>query len=112
MINKPLGKFPTVRYSLVECLPKTGRKHQIRRHLNHINHPILNDANYGDNKQNHFFQQEFGLNRLMLFAKELTFEHPFSKQTIHIEASIGEPELELFKRLGWPGEERDYRLLK
>lgn len=112
VINKPLGKFPTVRYSLVECLPKTGRKHQIRRHLNHINHPILNDANYGDNKQDHFFQQEFGLNRLMLFAKELTFEHPFSKQTIHIEASIGEPELELFKRLGWPGEEKDYRLLK
>lgn len=112
VINKPLGKFPTVRYSLVECFPKTGRKHQIRRHLNHINHPILNDANYGDNKQSHFFQREFEMNRLMLFAKDLTFVHPISERSIHIAASIGERELALFEKLGWPHQEDAYQLEK
>lgn len=110
VIDKPLGKFPTVRYSLVECFPKTGRKHQIRRHLNHLNHPILNDANYGDNKQNHFFQDEFGLNRLMLFAKDLLFNHPITNEPIHLSASIGEETLGVFNKLGWSGDESSYKM--
>lgn len=108
VIDKPLGKFPTVRYSLVECFPKTGRKHQIRRHLNHLNHPILNDANYGDNKQNHFFQSEFATNRLMLFAKDLRFIHPITQEPVHIRADIGEAALALFSKLGWPNDEASY----
>jgi tRNA pseudouridine65 synthase len=108
VVEKPLGKYPSVRYSLVKCLPKTGRKHQIRRHLNHLNHPIINDANYGDNKQNHFFQDEFKLHRLMLFAKSVSFIHPITQEAIHIEAPLGEEALALFKQLGWPSEESNY----
>eukprot|EP00469_Lotharella_globosa_P001443 CAMPEP_0167805814 /NCGR_PEP_ID=MMETSP0111_2-20121227/21423_1 /TAXON_ID=91324 /ORGANISM="Lotharella globosa, Strain CCCM811" /LENGTH=212 /DNA_ID=CAMNT_0007703081 /DNA_START=193 /DNA_END=831 /DNA_ORIENTATION=+ len=33
--------------SLVLCYPLTGRQHQIRAHLNHLNHPIANDVKYG-----------------------------------------------------------------
>ena len=35
----------------------TGRKHQIRRHLNFLSHPIIGDVNHGDNQHNHFFWQ-------------------------------------------------------
>ncbi|KAH9555026.1 hypothetical protein CY35_08G093600 [Sphagnum magellanicum] len=33
-------------YSLVRCMPQTGRTHQIRVHLQHLGHPIANDALY------------------------------------------------------------------
>ncbi|MCL4165940.1 UNVERIFIED_CONTAM: hypothetical protein GTU68_024896, partial [Idotea baltica] len=34
-IHKPVGRYDSARYALVNAIPKTGRKHQIRRHLNH-----------------------------------------------------------------------------
>lgn len=34
-------------FSFLEVLPKTGRKHQIRRHLQGIGHPIVGDTRYG-----------------------------------------------------------------
>lgn len=103
------GKYPSIRYSLVECFPKTGRKHQIRRHLNHLSHPIIGDVNHGDNKHNHFFIEHFGLRRLMLFATQLEFVHPYSKQTISISADLGEAALAVFAELGWPNNEKDYK---
>ncbi len=105
----PLGKYPTIRYSLVECFPKTGRKHQIRRHLNYLAYPIINDVNHGDNTHNHFFAEHFGVGRLMLFATGLSFVHPYSKQEITIRAGVGEQMLDICRRLGWPDNEQDYQ---
>ncbi len=34
------------RYSYLELYPETGRKHQLRRHLQHIKHPIVGDTRY------------------------------------------------------------------
>ena len=96
-----LGKYPSVRYSLVECLPKTGRKHQIRRHLNGINYPLINDVNHGDNTHNHFFAQHFGLSRLMLFATDARFVHPYTKKKVHIRAPIEASVVDVFAQLGW-----------
>ena len=39
--------YASSRYSLVELYPETGRQHQLRRHLQHISHPIIGDTNYG-----------------------------------------------------------------
>ena len=36
-----VGRYQTTRYSLVKLIPQTGRKHQLRRHMKHIFHPIL-----------------------------------------------------------------------
>lgn len=83
-----VGKYPTVRYSLVSAKPKTGRRHQIRRHLSHLRYPIIGDINYGDNKQNPFFHQHFGFKRLMLHAQSLTFEHPYLNRQVRIEAKL------------------------
>jgi tRNA pseudouridine65 synthase len=103
-----IGKYPTVRYSLVECLPKTGRKHQIRRHLNHLSFPIIGDVNHGDNQHNQFFREYFKLRRLMLFATELNFMHPYSNESITIKAPLGDAMLHVCKQLGWPDQEEDY----
>lgn len=38
-------------YSLLEVMPRTGRKHQIRIHLSHAGHPIVGDKIYGPDEQ-------------------------------------------------------------
>ena len=55
-------------------MPATGRMHQIRRHMRHLRHPIVNDRQYGDNKHNRFFTDELGCRRLLLAATELVAE--------------------------------------
>jgi len=97
-----VGKFDSVRYSLVALQPVTGRRHQIRRHLAHLRHPILGDINYGDNKQNPFFIEHFGFKRLMLIAKSLEFNHPINNERIKISASFDEQWQQIFTELKWP----------
>ncbi|WP_440873813.1 tRNA pseudouridine(65) synthase TruC [Thalassotalea sp. PLHSN55] len=100
-----VGKYPSVRYSLVKCLPKTGRRHQIRRHLAHLRHPIIGDINYGDNKQNPFFIEHFKFKQLMLFAQKISFVHPVTKQPMVIQAKFNEKWLHAFKLLSWQEDE-------
>ncbi len=96
-----VGKFDSVRYSLVEVQPITGRRHQIRRHLAHLRHPIIGDINYGDNKQNPFFIEHFGFKRLMLIAKSLEFNHPITNERMKISASFDEQWQQIFTELQW-----------
>ncbi|WP_425457511.1 pseudouridine synthase [Colwellia echini] len=98
----PLGKFDSVRYSLVEVKPITGRRHQIRRHLAHLRNPIIGDINYGDNKQNPFFIEHFGFKRLMLHAQSLAFNHPITHEKINIVAPFDEQWQQVFHELEWP----------
>lgn len=69
-----LGTFE--RYALLEVVPRTGRLHQIRRHLKHISHPLIGDVRYGKGEHNRFFRQRFGLHRLALHALELEIARP------------------------------------
>ncbi|MCL4125364.1 UNVERIFIED_CONTAM: hypothetical protein GTU68_018009 [Idotea baltica] len=85
------GKYPSSRYSHVVAYPKTGRKHQLRRHFNHMAHPIIGDTTYGDRRHNRLFTEHLGNNRLLLVAKELTFQHPCSGLPITVTADLGEP---------------------
>lgn len=97
-----VGKFDSVRYSLIQVRPNTGRRHQIRRHLAHLRHPIIGDINYGDNKQNPFFIEHFGFKRLMLIAKSLEFNHPISKKRMKISAPFDAQWQYVFDTLQWP----------
>ena len=83
-----VGKFDTARYSFVELKPKTGRKHQLRRHMKHILHPILGDSKHGDLHQNRAFAEFFSIKRLMLHASKLQITHPINHNTIIIEANL------------------------
>lgn len=82
---KPLKYFPELNTTLVECSPHTGRQHQIRVHLLHINHPIVGDPVYGQLEENivKYLDRELdketrvklsGARRLLLHANELEFE--------------------------------------
>ncbi|WP_371189116.1 tRNA pseudouridine(65) synthase TruC [Thalassotalea maritima] len=96
-----VGKYPSVRYSLMRLMPHTGRRHQIRRHLAHLRYPIIGDINYGDNKQNPFFAEHFGVKRLMLHAYKLQFVHPHSGEQICITAPIDHHWRQVFNALDW-----------
>ncbi len=82
------GRYPTSRYSLLELKPETGRTHQIRRHLAHLRHYILGDKKHGDNKQNQFFEKQFGLENLLLHAEKLEFKHPISMKLIKVSSPL------------------------
>ena len=86
----PVGRYSSARYSLVSLTPETGRKHQIRRHMKHIFHPIIGDTTHGDGKHNNMFREQFALSRLLLVAKEIRFNHPESGESITISAPLGE----------------------
>lgn len=68
--------------NLVELTPKTGRKHQLRKHLLAINSPILGDKEH--------FLDGFVLNGkgLYLHASSLQFEHPFTKKELFITKEL------------------------
>jgi len=83
------GKYPHSRYSLVEAKPLTGRKHQLRRHFNHMAHPIVGDTTYGDRRHNRLFRETFAVQRLLLVAKRLNFLHPVSGTDVEVIAENG-----------------------
>ncbi len=91
----PVGRYPTARYSLLELMPRTGRKHQLRRHLKHIFHPILGDTTYGDGRHNRFLRERFGCDRLLLAATELSFPHPVEGHRLTLRS----PPCETFSRV-------------
>jgi len=64
------------RYALVEARPRTGRLHQIRRHLKHISCPLIGDVRYGKGEHNRLFRTRYDLHRLALHAVELVLPHP------------------------------------
>ena len=85
-IPVPLGRYSSCRYTLVEMNPQTGRKHQLRRHMHHLNHHMIGDVNHGDGKHNRLFRERFDCHRLLLHAKHLAFIHPVTGQPIEITA--------------------------
>lgn len=96
----PAGKHQTARYSLVELYPQTGRKHQLRRHLKHLFHPIMGDSKYGDLHQNRTLAEKSGVDRLMLHAHFLQFTHPKTLQKIRINAPLDQQWRTLFTFFG------------
>lgn len=97
----PVGKHQTARFSLVELKPQTGRKHQLRRHMKHLFHPIMGDTKYGDLHQNRALSEKSGVERLMLHARSLTFTHPKNGQSIEIVAPLDEQWQRLFTFFDW-----------
>jgi len=83
------GKYPHSRYSLVKISPKTGRRHQIRRHFNHMAHPIIGDTSHGDRRHNRLFRERFRSRRLLLVASSIDLAHPQFETPLTINAELG-----------------------
>ncbi|RJX67536.1 tRNA pseudouridine(65) synthase TruC [Vibrio sinensis] len=95
------GRFPTTRYCLMELSPHTGRKHQLRRHMAHLRHPIVGDTTHGDGKHNKLFRDVYDSHRLLLHASILEFVHPFSGETLTIKAGFDETWQALSDAFDW-----------
>ena len=99
----PVSRYSVARYSLVKLLPDTGRKHQLRRHMKHIFHPIVGDTKHGRGEHNKLFREKFDVHRLLLHAHKTCFEHPVSKEIIEIQAPFDRVFIKLIKTFSWDG---------
>jgi len=96
-----VDRYPTSRYALVELEPETGRRHQLRRHLAHVSHPIIGDSTYGKGRHNRLFAERYGVHRLLLACVGLEFTHPSTGATVRAQADAG-PEFDSLRRqLPW-----------
>ncbi|MEI8631805.1 tRNA pseudouridine(65) synthase TruC [Vibrio sp. PP-XX7] len=95
------GRFPTSRYGLVEMKPQTGRKHQLRRHMHHLSHPIIGDTTHGDGKQNRLFREHYDCRRLLLHATSLQFVHPFTAESVLVQAPFDDIWQRLMREFAW-----------
>ncbi len=98
------GRFPSSRYALVEAQPLTGRRHQIRRHLRHIAHPIIGDATHGKGSHNRAVAAHLGLQRLWLHGLSLHIPHPVSQAPLQLQAPLGPEWAALLQRGDWQHE--------
>lgn len=118
IINAPIGRHPVHRkrmavietnskeaithyrvidrfnnYTLLELQLETGRTHQLRVHLEHINYPIVGDPVYSRRKN------EFKLDKQLLHAKKLGFHHPSNGEYMEFESELPEYFKKIIKNL-------------
>ncbi|MFC3851662.1 pseudouridine synthase [Salinispirillum marinum] len=96
-----VDRYPTSRYALVQLHPRTGRKHQLRRHMKHLRHPIIGDAKHGKSTHNHFFGKAFGVQRLLLAATEMSLDHPTTGEPMVLRAPLAQDIAHVMNSLGW-----------
>lgn len=81
----PLGNA----LALVEARPRTGRYHQIRRHLLHAGFPIVGDYRYAGIERSDELGAALGTGtRMLLQAKSLRFIHPVTREEVLIDAPV------------------------
>lgn len=93
------------RCALVLAHPETGRLHQVRRHLRHINHPLVGDVKHGSGSINRHYRAEYGLHRLALHAHRIAFRHPVTGDPVDVVAPMPMDLASPLARLGlsWDG---------
>ena len=80
-------------YTHIRCKLETGRTHQIRVHMAHINHPILGDTVYGHKKP------ELGQDSQCLHAGQLCFRHPRDGRPVMVFAELPQYFKEVLEKL-------------
>lgn len=95
------GQNSITKYKVIESLKsgdivqlelETGRTHQIRVHMSHINHPLYGDSLYGKEEKDY-------INRQALHAYRLEFPHPRTSEIIKLEAPIPEDIINLIAKI-------------
>ncbi|MDE2075806.1 MAG: pseudouridine synthase [Burkholderiales bacterium] len=87
----PVDRYPSTRVALLHARPTTGRRHQIRRHLKHVSHPIIGDSTHGKGAHNRWWAHRLGVNRLWLHALRLSITHPVTQVQTAWESSLTHP---------------------
>lgn len=100
-IPVPSGTFPSTRLSLVSLELGTGRRHQLRRHLKHIAHPIIGDATYGKGPLNRALADYFDADRLLLHCGQISFVHPKTAERLTLTCEPMGVMYQMLSDLGW-----------
>jgi len=100
-LPRAVDRYPSSRYALVELQPETGRRHQIRRHLKHIAHPVIGDATYGKGRHNRLFKELFSSDRLLLACVELRLTHPVTGRPLVLADPPADDFAHVTDALGW-----------
>lgn len=88
--------------SLLRVSLLTGRRHQIRRHLQSVGNPVLGDRLYGDEALNATAAQECGVTRLALHASRLACVHPMTRVPLEVEAALPKELADAWTHMGFP----------
>lgn len=93
------------KFTLVAVEIKTGRTHQIRVHMAHINHPIVGDETYNAGRDKTVFDLKIrkaisDLNRFFLHAEKLSFTHPVSNERLDFSVSLPDELTDFLELLG------------
>jgi 23S rRNA-/tRNA-specific pseudouridylate synthase len=89
--------------TLLELGPETGRRHQIRRHLKYLSHPVIGDATYGKGPHNRLFARLFDSHRLLHACVELRLTHPVTGDPLVLKAPPADDFARVAAALGWSG---------
>jgi len=95
-----VDRYPSSRYALLRLRPRTGRRHQLRRHLAHLSHPIIGDSTYGKGAHNRLFARLYDVRRLMLACVRLELPHPVTQQRLRVDAPLAEEFVAVLRALG------------
>jgi 23S rRNA pseudouridine1911/1915/1917 synthase len=85
--------------ALLACDLHTGRTHQIRVHLQAIQHPILGDPTY-KNSESETVSEQAGIDSLCLHAWKLTFHSPADDKDHTVTTSLPSSFQETLKKCG------------
>ncbi len=74
--------------TVVELSFERGQRHQIRRHMSMIGHPLILDDVYGDKKANRNIERFLHFHRFFLHASRVTFPHPVTGKEVIVESPV------------------------
>lgn len=101
---RQVGRSHEPRCSLLEVRPRTGRHHQVRRHVRDLHHPVIGDGDHGDSRVNRWWREEMGNRRLGLHC--LRLQVPFEGGDIDATCPLFADQADLYRRLPWWPEAR------
>jgi tRNA pseudouridine65 synthase len=100
-----LGGSPDPRCSLLRVEPRTGRYHQVRRHVRDLTHPILGDLDHGDSKVNRWWRENEGVDRLGLHCLSLSLDLPEGGR-LEVTCPLFADHAAVWRRMPWWDEAR------
>ncbi len=97
----PDAKLLAGGHSLVFVEPREGRKHQIRRHMAGLGHPVIGDARHGHGPTNRHFEEKHGLDRQLLHLERLELGQPTGGPPIQVSSPLPGDFIAVLQRLGF-----------
>ena len=87
------------RSSILSVEPSTGRRHQVRRHVRDLHHPILHDGDHGDSRVNRMWKKQFGLSRLALHCYSITL--CYQEKVMSFFSPLHGDLADVFRKIPW-----------